>query len=114
MKIAIPLQDGRVFPECGEPGEFAVVDIDETTRTTRETVALPPPSPSSDALSDWLLRQGVEVVLTRGIRPDQQAHLTAKGIRVVVGVPPFRLEAVVANFLNDTLESGPNICESGA
>jgi predicted Fe-Mo cluster-binding NifX family protein len=112
MKIAIPLQNGRVFPECGQPAEFALVEVDETTQTVQRSTACPLPPLSTAGWADWLAEQAVDVVLTRGIPPDQRARLTEKGIRVVAGIPPFRVSAVVAGFLNGTLESGPNICDS--
>ena len=112
MKIAIPLQNGRVFPECGQPAEFALVDVDETTQTVRRSTACPLPPLSAGGWADWLAEQGVDVVLTRGIPPDQTTRLAEKGIQVVTGIPPFRVEAVVAGFLNDTLERGPNLCET--
>ena len=63
------------------------------------------------ALADLLRGEDVEVVLTSGICKQDRELLEAKGIEVIVGVPPHRVEPVIANYLAGTLKTGPNPCD---
>ncbi len=110
MRIAVLEREGRVLPQCEEYEQVAFVDVDPLTHTVQQTAFLPPP-PDVGALADWLHQHNVEVVLTSGVCRRNREMLEQKGIRVVVGVPPFRIEPVVANFLAGTLQTGANPCE---
>lgn len=111
MKIAIIGKEGRVFPQCVEIAQVAVVDIDPVSQSVELTAFLTPPPPAPGALAEWLCQQEVEVVLAGGIGQRDHDLLVEQGIRVVVGVPPFRVEPVIANFLAGTLQTGANACE---
>jgi ATP-binding protein involved in chromosome partitioning len=110
MRIAVLEREGRVLPQCEESAQVAFVDVDPLTQTVQQTALLTLPR-EVGALADWLRQQQVEVVLTGGIGRRNREGLEQKGIRVVVGVPPFRVEPVVANFLAGTLQTGVNPCE---
>jgi predicted Fe-Mo cluster-binding NifX family protein len=111
MKIAIPTRDGRVFPDCGESGQLAVVDLDESTNIVRKITTFTSSLHAPGELPGWLRQLGVDTVVARGLGRRVRELLAGKGIRVIVGVPPFRVEAIIARFLSDTLEAGADICE---
>lgn len=111
MKIAVIGQQGRVIPACAEVAQVAIVDVDPGTNTVQRTALMTPPPLTMEAMAGWFSRQAVQVVLTGGICPYCRDLLEKNGIRVVVGVPPFRFEPVIANFLAGTLQTGVNACE---
>ena len=111
MKIAIPSTQGRVFPDCGQSGQFTLVDLEKSTNTVRETTTLTPSPMAPGELADWLVQQGVEWILASGLKRHDRDLLARKGIKVMVGVPSYRVEAIVARFLTGTLELGPNACQ---
>lgn len=111
MRIAVLEREGRVLPQCEESSQVAVVDIDLVSHSVRQTAFLTPPPQAVGSLADWLRGQEVEVVLTSGICRRDRELLEQKGIQVIVGVPPFRVEPVIAKFLSGTLQTGANACE---
>jgi predicted Fe-Mo cluster-binding NifX family protein len=111
MKIAVLQSEGRLFPQCKESRQLAMLDVDPLSHSVQQTdVACPPPQPVG-ALADWLCGENVEVLLTSGICRRDRELLEQKGIEVIVGVPPYRLEPVIANYLAGTLQTGANLCE---
>ena len=110
MRIAVLESEGRVLPQCEKSAQVAVVDIDPLTHSVRQTARLTPPR-NGGALADWLRRQEVKIVLTSGIGQRTRDLLEQEGIQVIVGVPPFRVEPVIASFLAGTLRTGANPCE---
>jgi ATP-binding protein involved in chromosome partitioning len=111
MRIAVFQKEGRLFPNCADSAQIAIVEIDRVCNSVQQTAWLTPPPQSVGALADWLCREEVEVVLTNGIRRQDRALLEQKGIAVIVGVPAFRVEPVVASYLAGTLQTGANPCE---
>ena len=111
MKIAILEREGRVFPQCEESAQVAIVEVDLASYSVQQITFLTPPPQAVGALADWLSQQEVELVLTSGIGQRDRDLLEQKGIKVIVGVPPFRVEPVIASFLAGTLQTGPNPCE---
>ncbi len=111
MRIAVLESEGRVLPQCEQSAQVALVDIDPVSRSVQRTSSLTPPPQAVGALAEWLHQQEVEVLLTSGIARQDSELLEQKGIRVVVGMPPFRVEPVIATFLAGTLQTGANACE---
>lgn len=111
MRIAVLESEGRVLPQCEQSAQVALVDIDPVSHSVQQSSLLTPPPQAVGALAEWLHRQAVEVVLTSGIGRQDRDLLEQKGIHVIVGVPPFRVEPVIATFLAGTLQTGANACE---
>ncbi len=111
MKIAIPLAGGRLAMHFGHCEQFALVDVDESTRQRRGTAVLAAPSHEPGLLPRWLHEQGAEVIIAGGMGQRAQQLFAEKGIRVVYGVPSDILEAVVTNFLDGTIVAGDNPCD---
>ncbi|MCW5552029.1 MAG: hypothetical protein KIS67_07665 [Verrucomicrobiae bacterium] len=114
MKIAVLQSDGRLFPQCKESGQVAVLEVDPVNQSVRRTKLLSPPPQAVGALADLLGRENVEVLLASGIPQRDRELIEQKGIEVIVGVPPHRVEPVVANYLAGTLQTGDNPCEQPA
>jgi len=111
MRIAVLEREGRLSPQCEKIGQVAILDVDPLNRSVQQTNFNAPPAQAVGDLADWLLREEVEVLLTSGIRQRDRELLEQKGIEVIVGVPPYRLEPVIASYLAGTLQTGDNPCE---
>ena len=111
MKIAIPLANGRLAMHFGHCEQFALVDVDETTRQHRGTAVLAAPPHEPGLLPRWLHEQGAEVIIAGGMGQRAQQLFAEKGIRVVYGIPADTPETVVKAFLDGTIVSGKNLCD---
>jgi ATP-binding protein involved in chromosome partitioning len=111
MRIAVLQSEGRLFPQCKESGQVAVLDVDPVNQSVRQTKLLSPPPQAVGALADLLGRENVEVLLTNGVSQRDREMIEEEGIEVIVGVPSHRVEPVMANYLAGTLQTGQNPCE---
>ena len=111
MKIAIPVENGKLFGHFGHAPAFALIEADAETGaiTAREDVAAPPHEPG--LLPKWLSERGVELVMTGGIGQAAQNLLGKRGISVLMGVPDDTPEALVAAHFAGTLATGLNGCD---
>ena len=111
MKIAIPLANGQLAMHFGHCEQFALIDVDETTRQHCGMVLLTPPAHEPGLLPRWLHEQGAEVVIAGGMGQRAQQLFSEKGIRVVYGVRSDTPETIVKAVLDGTVVSGENLCD---
>ncbi len=111
MKIAIPLVQGNLSMHFGHCEQFAIVEVDETTKKIGETELLTPPAHEPGALPRWLHEQGATVIIAGGMGMRAQQLFTQSGIAVVVGAPSQQPEELVSAYLAESLETGDNICD---
>ena len=111
MKIAIPVANGRLCPHFGHCQQFALIDVDETTRQTAPTAFLTPPPHEPGVLPRWLHELGANVIIAGGMGNRAQQLFVESGIKVVVGAPTQTPEQLVADYLAGTLQSGTNLCD---
>lgn len=111
MRIAIPVSQGKLAAHFGHCEGFELIDADAETKQiqARETVTSPAHQPG--LLPKWLAEQGAEVILAGGIGSRAIQLFTEHGIKVVVGVPPEDLEALVVAYLEGNLQSKDNACD---
>jgi predicted Fe-Mo cluster-binding NifX family protein len=111
MRIAIPLSEGKLTMHFGHCGNFALVDVDDSTKKIlkREDIAAPPHEPG--LLPPWLAERGVKVVIAGGM--GQRAHtlFDEQNISVIIGAPAETPEKLVADYLQGTLVVGENTCD---
>lgn len=110
MRIAIPLAQGRLSLHFGHCDEFALVDVDDEERRVTGIHRQAAPSHAPGVLPHWLGRQSVSVVIVGGMGRPAQTLLAQKGIDVVIGAAAGSPEEIAAAYLNDTLQTGANIC----
>jgi len=110
MKIAIPLADGCLCMHFGHCEHFALVETDERNNIVSKTL-LTPPAHEPGVLPAWLHEQGADVIIAAGMGMRAQQLFTQNHITVVVGAPARTPEQLVEEYLNDTLETGDNICD---
>ena len=109
MKIAIPSVSGRLCEHFHECGQFAFVDLDETTQTLQGIIVKNAPT-DVGGLPQWLQRQGAQVVLSGSIEPQTRQSLCAAGVDVLEGAPGFRVEALVARYLMGPSDLAHHTC----
>lgn len=111
MKIAIPMADGKLCMHFGHCEQFALVDVDETSKTVAATNYLTPPPHEPGVLPRWLHEQGANVIIAGGMGQRAQGLFAQNAIQVVVGAPAQKVEDVVSAYLAGTLEVGQNVCD---
>ncbi|MBD3337363.1 MAG: ATPase [Candidatus Eisenbacteria bacterium] len=111
MRIAMPLESGRLAVHFGHCEQFALFDVDRErcAVTARQDVAAPPHQPGF--LPGWLAQQGANVIISGGMGGRALALFADAGIEVVTGAGADRPEAIIEEFLAGELEAGPNICD---
>ncbi len=111
MRIAIPLADGKLCMHFGHCGQFALVDVDASSKTIKGTTKLDPPAHEPGVLPRWLNEQGATVIIAGGMGQRAQALFAEQGIAVVVGAPADTPDALVTAYLAGSLTSGQNACD---
>ena len=111
MKIAIPVSDGKLCMHFGHCDQFAVVEVNETTKSIQGTTMLTPPPHEPGVLPRWLHEQGANLIIAGGMGQRAQSLFTENGIGVVVGAPVDSPEKLAASWLAGTLQSGTNVCD---
>jgi len=111
MRIAIPLVQGKLSLHFGHCDQFAVIDTDEDAAKIANREDLAPPSHEPGVLPKWLGGMGVNVIIAGGMGQRAQQLFTENDIKVVVGASSSTPEELVSAFLQDTLQTGDNICD---
>lgn len=111
LKIAVPLQNGKVSGHFGHPDFFSLVSVDASSgQILGEALRTPPPH-EPGRLPLWLTEQGVNVVLASGIGQRAVSLLESQGIEVQTGVPHLSTSEVVQLWLEGKLGTGGNTCD---
>jgi ATP-binding protein involved in chromosome partitioning len=111
MKIAIPVAAGRLCPHFGHCEQFALVEVDETTRQVKQTTMLTPPVHEPGVLPRWLHEQGAALIVAGGMGQRAQQLFAQNEIKVVVGAASDTPENLVQAYLDGSLVSGQNLCD---
>ena len=111
MRIAIPVADGALAMHFGHCREFALFDVDDTSRTISGSQYLVPPEHAPGVLPKWLAEKGASVIIAGGMGGRAQGLFAQSGIEVVVGAPSGPPEAIVRAYLDGSLETGGNLCD---
>ncbi len=111
MKIAVPVENGRLCTHFGHCAEFAVYDVDPDTRSTRSMTMHVPPPHEPGVLPAWLHELGANVIITGGMGQRARQLFAENAIQVVIGAPPDPVDTVVANYLAGSLQTGANPCD---
>lgn len=109
MRFAIPLADGVLCNHFGHCQQFAIVHADKGKVSHKELLTPPPHEPG--VLPRWLNQMGVQVIIAGGMGARAMGMFQEMGIRVVTGAPALPPEELVEQFLNQTLETGANVCD---
>jgi predicted Fe-Mo cluster-binding NifX family protein len=111
MRFAIPLADGQLCLHFGHCEEFALIDVDASTRTIIGQTRVTPPPHEPGLLPRWLHEQGATTIIAGGMGMRAQQLFAQSAITVVTGAPVATPEALVTAYLAETLETGANTCD---
>ena len=111
MRIAIPLAQGKLSLHFGHCDQFAIFDIDDSLKKVINRKDATPPAHEPGVLPQWLHENNVSVIIAGGMGQRAQQLFTQNDIKVVVGASSNTPEELVSAFLQDTLQTGDNICD---
>ena len=111
MKYAVPVSDGKLATHFGHCQHFALIDVDETTKTivNQEFVASPGHQPG--LLPVWLAEQGASVIIASGMGSRAQDLFRQNRIKVITNVVETNPEKAVLDYISGTLEVGDDVCD---
>jgi Mrp family chromosome partitioning ATPase/predicted Fe-Mo cluster-binding NifX family protein len=110
MRIALPIENGRLNGHFGGSREFAIVEVDANAKTILRSETLPAPKHEPGAFPRWLHSLGVQVIIAGGIGQRALTLFAEQGINVVAGPADELVEALVAAYLNGQLTGKPEGC----
>lgn len=113
MKIAIPVENGRLHSHFGGSRQFAIVEVNAPTRAILHAETLPAPEHTPGAFPRWLGGLGVNAVIVGGIGQRAMALFAQNGINVVAGQPGETVENLVEAYLGGALNAQPEACPDG-
>lgn len=111
MRIAIPLAQGKLSLHFGHCDTFAIIDTDGDAGQIVKRKDLTPPPHEPGVLPAWLHGEGVNVIIAGGMGQRAQQLFARNDIEVVIGATTGSPEELVSAYLQDTLETGDNICD---
>jgi len=111
MRIAIPLAQGALAAHFGHCEQFALVDVDEETKTVVHSELVQPPPHEPGAFPSWLAEQGANVIIAGGMGTRAQNLFASQNIEVAVGAPAQDAETLALAYVNGNLSTGPNVCD---
>lgn len=111
MRIALPIADGKLAMHFGHCAQFALVDVDRAAKRIIKTEMVDAPEHQPGLLPRWLGERGVNVIIAGGMGSRAQALFAEQRIEVVVGAPADTFNSLVKAYLDDTLQSGENVCD---
>jgi ATP-binding protein involved in chromosome partitioning len=112
MKIAIPTANGWLCQHFGHCELFAIVEVDDTTRTITRTIYHVPPPHEPGVLPRWLHEEmEANVIIAGGMGMRAQQLFNEHNIEVIVGAGGGAPEELALAYLNGNLETGANACD---
>ena len=109
MRFAIPLANGKLTAHFGHCQMFALIEVAENEITDKQLMIPPPHEPG--ILPSWLHQKGADVIIAGGMGQRAISLFSEKGIKVITGAPELEPEALVTNYLDNTLMTGANVCD---
>ena len=111
MKIAIPTVEQKLCMHFGHCEKFALLEVDESSKRIIKTEYLTPPPHEPGVLPKWLHEQGANVIIAGGMGQRAQELFKQNEINVVVGAAGDSPEELTNAYMNQTLETGSNVCD---
>ena len=111
MRVAIPLANDLLCAHFGHCEEFALIDVDDESKTIVGQSRHTPPPHEPGLLPRWLHEQGATAIIAGGMGQRAQQLFAQNGIAVIVGAEAGDPETIVKSFLEGTLQSGVNLCD---
>jgi predicted Fe-Mo cluster-binding NifX family protein len=112
-RIAIPLADGRFTAHFGAANQFALFDVDTTTRSSTGHRIVPSPAHERGIFPVWLKGLGVTAVLAGSMGPRAIHAFERFGIQLVLGIEYGSPEGLVQDYLIGLLQTTGGACSGG-
>ncbi|MEW6187048.1 MAG: iron-sulfur cluster carrier protein MrpORP [Thermodesulfobacteriota bacterium] len=109
VKIAIPLAEGTLCNHFGHCEQFALIDLQGKNIIQKVMVTPPPHEPG--LLPRWLGEKGVDLIIAGGMGQRAVSLFNERGIKVLTGAPQLPPEELVAQYANQNLITGDNVCD---
>lgn len=111
MRIAVPVAGGKLCMHFGHCEQFAIIDVDENTKSIKNKQMVTPPPHQPGVLPPWMADQGVNLVIAGGMGARAIGLFRELGVEVIVGAPSKGPDELVFDYLNGTLVTGENVCD---
>ncbi len=111
MKIAIPTMAGKLCAHFGHCETFAIIDVNDDSKTIENTTFVVPPPHEPGLLPKWLGEKNTNMIIAGGMGQRAQQLFQQNNISVVVGAPAEEPEVLVMAYLSGNLVSGVNACD---
>jgi len=111
MRIAVPCYEGVLCLHFGHCEQFALVEVDDSTRTVTGVEMADPPPHQPGVLPRWLAELGVTAIIAGGMGSRAQNLFRDAGVEVVVGAPSLEPRQLVESYLAGRLSVGDNVCD---
>lgn len=111
MRIAVPLVNGVLSMHFGHCDQFALIDVDPDAGTVLGKEVLDAPLHEPGLLPKWLSEHGAGLIIAGGMGMRAQQLFAQANIEVMVGAPGGSPETIVKAYLDETLETGENVCD---
>ncbi len=110
MRIAIPIENGKLGGHFGHCPHFMLIDADPEAKTILKQEIMDAPPHGHGVLPRWLAQQGTTVVIAGHMGAGAKGLFDAGGVQVVLGAPAEAPERLAQEFLEGRLVSGEGIC----
>jgi predicted Fe-Mo cluster-binding NifX family protein len=111
MRVAISTDGEFVSAHFGRCPVFTLVDVDNGKVTKKAEVINPGHQPG--AIPEFLHQKGVNCIVAGGMGMRATSFFEEYGIKTIVGVSG-KIDDVVDQIRQDTLEGGESLCNPGA
>lgn len=108
-KVAIPLEGGRLCSHFGHCEQFAILEVENNSIISEKLITPPPHEPG--LLPGWLAELGVTDVISGGMGQRAISLFSENKINVNVGAQPKSPNELVNEWINNSLETGKNLCD---
>jgi ATP-binding protein involved in chromosome partitioning len=98
MKIAIPVEEGRLHENFGRCRRFTFLETDAGGEVVARSDDVSAPDGPSGLVPRWLHKQGVQVVIARGIGPRALGICGRFGIEVRGGLAEASVDEMIAAY----------------
>jgi Mrp family chromosome partitioning ATPase/predicted Fe-Mo cluster-binding NifX family protein len=110
-RFALPLVGGQLSMHFGHCEEFALIDVDDTTKKITNKTVVKSPEHEPGLLPRWLHEKGANLIIAGGMGGKARELFAQNNIKVIVGASVDSPENLVNSFLQGILQTGENVCD---
>lgn len=111
MRIAIPVEKGKMAEHFGHCDGLELFDVDVNSESIISEETLDAPEHEPGLLPRLIAENAVDVVIACGMGGRAQAFLSNCNIQVVTGVTKKEPKTIIDGYMAGTLEAERNACE---